>query len=107
LIILTRPPPPQHYTLSLHDALPIFAAHPWVELRTPAEALAHHRPRGLAYLPTATYHEMEEWALPPRARVRYQRAAEILAPAFGEDRKSTRLNSRHVSISYAVCCLKK
>src|SRR5437868_8125720 len=27
--------------------------------------------------------------------------------AFGEDRKSTRLNSSHVSISYAVFCLKK
>src|SRR5699024_11695334 len=30
------------------------------------------------------------------------------APALGrEDRKSTRLNSSHVSISYAVFCLKK
>src|SRR5699024_12789011 len=27
--------------------------------------------------------------------------------AESEDRKSTRLNSSHVSISYAVCCLKK
>src|SRR5690625_5671924 len=28
-------------------------------------------------------------------------------PNFGEDRKSTRLNSSHVAISYAVFCLKK
>src|SRR5690348_17809928 len=28
-------------------------------------------------------------------------------PAFAEDRKSTRLNSSHPSISYAVFCLKK
>src|SRR5699024_8801782 len=28
-------------------------------------------------------------------------------PSFGVDRKSTRLNSSHVSISYAVFCLKK
>src|SRR5699024_12362886 len=28
-------------------------------------------------------------------------------PVGGEDRKSTRLNSSHVSISYAVFCLKK
>src|SRR5699024_7607250 len=28
-------------------------------------------------------------------------------PACGQDRKSTRLNSSHVSISYAVFCLKK
>src|SRR5207249_10523355 len=29
------------------------------------------------------------------------------APALQQDRKSTRLNSSHVSISYAVFCLKK
>src|SRR5690348_17800590 len=29
------------------------------------------------------------------------------APALGRDRKSTRLNSSHPSISYAVFCLKK
>src|SRR5690349_22841189 len=28
-------------------------------------------------------------------------------PPFGEDRKSTRLNSSHVESSYAVFCLKK
>src|SRR5690349_23375136 len=28
-------------------------------------------------------------------------------PGFGGDRKSTRLNSSHVEISYAVFCLKK
>src|SRR5690606_41694101 len=27
--------------------------------------------------------------------------------ALAQDRKSTRLNSSHVKISYAVCCLKK
>src|SRR5690625_5039320 len=30
-----------------------------------------------------------------------------LTGAFGSDRKSTRLNSSHVAISYAVFCLKK
>src|SRR3712207_8809469 len=30
-----------------------------------------------------------------------------LAPALDEDRKSTRLNSSHANISYAVFCLKK
>src|SRR5439155_23633727 len=29
------------------------------------------------------------------------------APSVGRDRKSTRLNSSHVAISYAVFCLKK
>src|SRR5207249_2659798 len=32
--------------------------------------------------------------------------AELLGPTIREDRKSTRLNSSHVSISYAVFCLK-
>src|SRR5690242_21096557 len=38
-----------------------------------------------------------------------KRLAAILASdqAGGEDRKSTRLNSSHMSISYAVFCLKK
>src|SRR3712207_7016443 len=32
---------------------------------------------------------------------------EYLAPRDGRDRKSTRLNSSHANISYAVFCLKK
>src|SRR5699024_12472391 len=38
------------------------------------------------------------------------RAGAIVAgvmPCYAQDRKSTRLNSSHVSISYAVFCLKK
>ncbi|HEY3215407.1 MAG TPA: alpha-amylase/4-alpha-glucanotransferase domain-containing protein [Candidatus Eisenbacteria bacterium] len=61
------------------------AAEPWIEIRTPAEALAHHEAQGLAYLPTASYHEMQEWALPPAARARYHRAAALLAGEFGEE----------------------
>src|SRR5438067_5623092 len=38
---------------------------------------------------------------------RAQRAPETRHPAGPRDRKSTRLNSSHVSISYAVFCLKK
>ena len=59
------------------------AAHPWIELRTPAEAVAHHAPLGLAYLPTASYHEMQQWALPPAAQERYHRAVRDLEPDFG------------------------
>src|SRR5438876_4796008 len=36
-----------------------------------------------------------------------QAAIETGIPVVGEDRKSTRLNSSHPSISYAVFCLKK
>src|SRR5689334_24530379 len=38
---------------------------------------------------------------------RVLRPADILAAFTAEDRKSTRLNSSHSSISYAVFCLKK
>src|SRR5699024_12859521 len=66
--------PPETYTLSLHDALPIWPR------------------RG------------------PRARVR-RRGSRQGCPhrraGDAGDRKSTRLNSSHVSISYAVFCLKK
>jgi len=62
----------------------LLAANPWIELRTPAEAMAHHAARGLAYLPTASYHEMEEWSLPPRAQERYREAIALLTPAFGD-----------------------
>src|SRR5690349_25152421 len=70
------------YTLSLHDALPISAGHHGVDGR------AHH---GRA---VRRYHLLGAQALLPR-------------DAAGRDRKSTRLNSSHVEISYAVFCLKK
>src|SRR5690606_42098976 len=42
-----------------------------------------------------------------RTRGAQQREPAARDDAFGEDRKSTRLNSSHVKISYAVFCLKK
>src|SRR5256885_2506327 len=44
------------------------------------------------------------WAYPEFARQEFNRAARMLVPL---DRKSTRLNSSHLVISYAVFCLKK
>src|SRR5437763_14916558 len=72
--------PPAIYTLSLHDALPIFLA------RRPV-ALSDGHPHGLP-------------------RVRGQQRSDVLQRAV-PDRKSTRLNSSHRCISYAVFCLKK
>src|SRR5437868_8925205 len=47
-------------------------------------------------------------AHPAQRRDVWQAARQYaLSPAPGSDRKSTRLNSSHVSISYAVFCLKK
>src|SRR2546427_8865085 len=67
------------YTLSLHDALPIFSARLCHYLAR--DHLGWQRPERPPYLPE------------PFARER--------------DRKSTRLNSSHSQISYAVFCLKK
>src|SRR5688572_31092733 len=80
------------YTLSLHDALPILSANVarFVGLRaaeTP-DALAAAAARG-ADFEIWTWKELDQ---------RSSRAA---------DRKSTRLNSSHSQISYAVFCLKK
>src|SRR3712207_7874622 len=72
------------YTLSLHDALPISGA----RARAGPHRPALRRPDEPGVLRTAR---------PPRRR----RAPEH------RDRKSTRLNSSHANISYAVFCLKK
>src|SRR5690242_21203791 len=40
-------------------------------------------------------------------RARLDKIAEVARQAARRDRKSTRLNSSHMSISYAVFCLKK
>ncbi len=58
---------------------------PWIEMRTPGEAIAHHHALGLAYLPSASYHEMQEWSLPAEGQARLHRAAERLAPEFGAE----------------------
>src|SRR5258707_11469961 len=42
-----------------------------------------------------------------RTRADSGRATETLRLAYASDRKSTRLNSSHANISYAVFCLKK
>src|SRR5690349_25112721 len=77
------------YTLSLHDALPICAEdHAWRSRC--ADALDSARIRFLA-------------------RVRDGNGLGHVPGADDRraDRKSTRLNSSHVEISYAVFCLKK
>src|SRR2546430_14452876 len=68
------------YTLSLHDALPISAA---------GAAAAASRNRA---------------ARRPGRRVEGDAGSDAHR---GKDRKSTRLNSSHSQISYAVFCLKK
>src|SRR5205085_9916373 len=75
------PAPPEIYTLSLHDALPIslVGAVPLVSL-----VLA-----------------------PAGTRLSNLSPEQIIYCEAGTDRKSTRLNSSHSQTSYAVFCLKK
>src|SRR3712207_7987114 len=73
------------YTLSLHDALPIL----------------HNRPRDRDPL----LHPPAERSNERVGTLRQSHAVEC--PAGRLDRKSTRLNSSHANISYAVFCLKK
>src|SRR5690349_23710191 len=44
---------------------------------------------------------------PPRATCSARSRSHLRPPSAPTDRKSTRLNSSHVEISYAVFCLKK
>src|SRR3712207_8540003 len=77
-------------TLSLHDALPIFVAAHGVD-RTPVRNRHQPRPRRAPVL-------VEAGCLPPHLE------EDVLGDVL--DRKSTRLNSSHANISYAVFCLK-
>src|SRR5438128_12644005 len=76
----TPPTTTEIYTLSLHDALPI---------------LTNHCDRALR----KTSHRRK----PSRMNGGPRRSSGLVS----SDRKSTRLNSSHGSISYAVFCLKK
>jgi hypothetical protein len=55
------------------DALTDLIANGEIQLTTLAAALAEVPSGGLAYLPTASYREMEGWALPPDAAIRLAR----------------------------------
>src|SRR5690606_40388132 len=91
------------YTLSLHDALPILergARDRRRAVRLPQGPPVPHRRQALAAADDRRSRQAGRGHL--RAR-----AARRGARAVARDRKSTRLNSSHVKISYAVFCLKK
>jgi alpha-amylase len=53
----------------------------WITLMTFSEYIENHPPAGRIYLPTASYEEMMEWALPADATLRLQGLSERLAGA--------------------------
>src|SRR5690606_41933723 len=93
------------YTLSLHDALPISLP----------PARGHQAASGRKFRDRAQARRRHGLGAEPGCGRR--RAAAVLLQVFlpglrlraagTGDRKSTRLNSSHVKISYAVFCLKK
>src|SRR5690606_41942825 len=93
LVLLNTPATSEIYTLSLHDALPILE-----------KAYAIH---------TGSYAKLNEggFASDVYEALLGQPATKepLIHSSLGQavDRKSTRLNSSHVKISYAVFCLKK
>src|SRR5205814_10456631 len=93
----TAPPPPATYPLSLHDALPICprSAPAGAALRRGHDAHGGSPGRQLAAKPPAVGPDLCRGAAAQRGWL------------SSEDRKSTRLNSSHLGISYAVFCLKK
>src|SRR5699024_12766734 len=90
-------------SLSLHDALPIFVS--FLYPLTLGACIYTVSPEGVKYInviETLEKYDLTFAAVAPSL-------LQLLRPYFPEiqDRKSTRLNSSHVSISYAVFCLKK
>src|SRR3712207_7549572 len=79
------------YTLSLHDALPIYAP-----------SRTRRRAGGPRLRP-----EPDRRAAPDRRSTRRRAGGTRQRRPAQLDRKSTRLNSSHANISYAVFCLKK
>src|SRR5439155_20208798 len=83
------PAPTATYTLSLHDALPIFLA------------------LAAACWGTTLAAQEEEGGHGALAKAVIGAPVSLNRGLAARDRKSTRLNSSHVAISYAVFCLKK
>src|SRR5690606_42064685 len=104
---LTSPPLPDSYTLSLHDALPIYDGRV-----TDPELMSIGAFAERAGMTASALRFYDDAGLLRPDRVdpvtgyrRYSEAQVARADRLRRDRKSTRLNSSHVKISYAVFCL--
>src|SRR5690606_40101359 len=93
------PAPTEIYTLSLHDALPICTAYKPSAFQSVVAQPAMNF--------TAALHTPLPVSASGATGVELSRVQSPARAASERDRKSTRLNSSHVKISYAVFCLKK
>src|SRR5690606_40625242 len=106
VFLITPPAPSASYTLSLHDALPIYASG-IVTLQASLESVSTV-PSGIPLADVAARQDATI-TLPDNYPTVTPVPVQLseLQGTEGVDRKSTRLNSSHVKISYAVFCLKK
>src|SRR5206468_13021533 len=106
LVVLCAPPPPRTCTLSLHDALPIsFQSAPErlaQAARDTEDKLATRLYAG-ASGPVSAFFTASGGTVDNKPLT----VDNLSAALTTIDRKSTRLNSSHDQISYAVFCLKK
>src|SRR5699024_12829301 len=97
----------ESYPLFLHDALPIYEL-PSINIdyrgatKDSTQLLIDHGHEKIALLGIDIDSKKQKMT-----KEGYKEAIEESDLTYDEDRKSTRLNSSHVSISYAVFCLKK
>src|SRR5690606_41972831 len=102
----THTPPSDIHTLSLHDALPILdLAKRCMDTVLRLTARINRNPRPLGAVKNTAYAWRQMLFFLSLSTPDEQRA--FPADIEQRDRKSTRLNSSHVKISYAVFCLKK
>src|SRR5699024_12452462 len=100
-------PPHSLYPLSLHDALPIYKEFPIQSQEMNQKLGAHLLKNSTGY--TVDVHDPDVIIkVEIRVEATYITSSVIEGagglPVKTADRKSTRLNSSHVSISYAVFC---
>src|SRR5690606_40254285 len=99
--------PTDIYTLSLHDALPIFVVAAAVvgveDVRRHEPLVAVHGTADARHLAAMAEGVGGEPVLDEHLAAADLGAGQVL-PLVRIDRKSTRLNSSHVKISYAVFC---
>src|SRR5205814_9040859 len=101
------PSPSESYALSLHDALPIWIARAHILLEVPPEMHLSLPQTGAALLLLWAPPRLCASHLIPTRKTPPAPHPDSSNPPRPSDRKSTRLNSSHLGISYAVFCLKK
>src|SRR5207245_11299819 len=101
LLFFKSPAPLALTTPSLHDALPIYR-----QTRV-CLSIEFHLPGKCRSIPYDQKASRREVTAPQTLFNGTRPACNFRPTSLGLDRKSTRLNSSHGSISYAVFCLKK